>query len=149
MGLPERRTGPTLGAMGKGSRAGLGLVLAVWLAGAMPAGARAGSSEHDQQYAAWRETYYGANVIEYCGFITDEVKDGFRRKVQFLRAWSGMPAAIEWRIRVWAAVRADYQYLDHSLGGHRTWCATDGLSAVRSFLAFRQRDMAREAGAVE
>ena len=131
------------------SRAIFGLLLAGALAGTAFTGATAGSSEHDQQYAAWRETYYGANVIEYCGLVSDEVKDGFHRKVRFLRAWSALPAAIEWRIRVWAAVRADYQYLDHSLGGHRIWCETDGLSAVRSFLAFRQRDLARETGVVE
>jgi hypothetical protein len=133
--------------MGKRNRVGVGLVLVGWLLAAAVGAAEAGSSEHDQQYAAWRDTYYGANVIEYCGLVSDEVKDGFHRKVRFLRAWSALPAAIEWRIRVWAAARADYQYLDHSLGGHRIWCETDGLSAVRSFLSFRQRDLAREAGA--
>jgi hypothetical protein len=133
--------------MGNRIRASLGLLLASGLLVASPGAVEAGSSEHDQQYAAWRETYYGANVIEYCGLISEEVKDGFHRKVRFLRAWSPLPAAIEWRIRVWAAAHADYEYLDHSLGGHRIWCETDGLSAVRSFLAFRQREMAREAGA--
>ncbi|QEX22505.1 hypothetical protein FRZ61_24370 [Hypericibacter adhaerens] len=121
-------------------------MLAAVLAGATFARAEAGSSERDQQYAAWRDTYYGANVIEYCGLVSEEVKDGFRRKVRFLRAWSELPPAIEWRIRVWAAVRADYQYLDHSLGGHRIWCESDGLTAVRSFLAFRERELAKEAG---
>jgi len=135
--------------MGKRIRGGFGLLLVGWLLGMAAGDAQAGSSEHDQQYAAWRETYYGANVIEYCGLVSDEVKDGFHRKVRFLRAWSALPAAIEWRIRVWAAVRADYQYLDHSLGGHRIWCETDGMSAVRSFLTFRQREMAREAGVAE
>ena len=105
--------------MGKRIRGGFGLLLVGWLLGMAAGDAQAGSSEHDQQYAAWRETYYGANVIEYCGLVSDEVKDGFHRKVRFLRTWSEMPASIEWRIRVWAAVRADYQYLDHSLGGHR------------------------------
>jgi hypothetical protein len=135
--------------MGKRIRGGFGLLVVAWLLGMAAGDAQAGSSEHDQQYAAWRETYYGANVIEYCGLVSDEVKDGFHRKVRFLRAWSEMPASIEWRIRVWAAVRADYQYLDHSLGGHRIWCETDGLNAVRSFLAFRQREIAREAGVTE
>ncbi|MFZ5789172.1 MAG: hypothetical protein ACOY3L_00585 [Pseudomonadota bacterium] len=111
--------------------------------------ASAGSSERDQQYAAWRDTYYGANVLDYCGLVTDEVADGFRRKLRFLRAWSQLPAAIERRIRIWAAMRADYQYMDHSLGGHRVWCETDGLPAVQSFLAFRQRELAKEADAVE
>jgi hypothetical protein len=92
--------------MGKRIRGGFGMLLVGWLLGMAAGDAQAGSSEHDQQYAAWRETY-------------------------------------------WAAVRADYQYLDHSLGGHRIWCETDGLNAVRSFLAFREREMARDAGITE
>jgi hypothetical protein len=135
--------------MAQDIRRGLGLLLAGWLIGVAADSAQAGSSERDQQYAAWRETYYGANVIEYCGLASDEVEDGFHRKVRFLRAWSQMPAAIEREIRVWAAARADYQYQDHSLGGHRIWCETDGLSAVRSFLAFRERELARETGTAE
>lgn len=128
---------------------GLRLVLAALLGSAASAPASAGSSERDQQYAAWRDTYYGANVIEYCGLVTSEVADGVRRKLRFLRAWSQMPAAIERRIRLWAAMRADYQYMDHSLGGNRIWCETDGLAAVRSFLAFRRRELAKGADAVE
>ena len=119
----------------------MGALLASWLIAALAGEARAGSPERDQQYAAWRETYYGANVIEYCGLISDEVKDGFHRKVRFLRAWSQMPANIEREIRIWAAARAEYQYQDHGLGGHRIWCETDGLGAVRSFLAFREWDL--------
>jgi hypothetical protein len=122
------------------------LLLAGWLACIFAGGAGAGSSERDQQYTAWRQTYYGADVIVYCGLASDAAQEGFQRKIRYLRAWSRMPAGIEAEIRRWAAARADYQYLDHSLGGHRIWCETDGQSAVRSFLAFRDRDKARENG---
>jgi hypothetical protein len=130
--------------MSKGNSWGTRLLLAGWLMSLFASASEAGSSENDQHYAAWRETYYGANVIEYCGIASDAVKEGFRIKIRYLRSWSPMPAAIEKEIRRWAMARAEYEYLDHSLGGHRIWCETDGLGAVRSFLSFRERDRAVE-----
>jgi len=109
---------------------------------ARPAAVDAGSSERDQHWQALQQAYYQMNVAEYCGLATDEVGDGFRRKIRHLRQWIALPEAVDLRLRVAAARRVDFEYEDYGLNGYKKWCARVGDGAVASFLAFREREIA-------
>lgn len=107
--------------------------------------ALAGSGERDQHWRALQQTYYDMNVVEYCGLATDEIGDGFQRKIRHLQRWIAVPAAIDFRLRVAAAARADFVYEDYGLNGYRKWCQAEGNAAAERFLAFRARDLTTEA----
>lgn len=113
------------------------LLLLAW-----PAAVGAGSSERDQHWQALQQTYYQMNVAEYCGLVTDEVGDGFQRKVRHLKQWIAISEATDLRLRIAAARRVDYEYEDYGLNGYKKWCARVGDGAVASFLAFRDREIA-------
>ena len=65
--------GPVQGRRGRRFAFAWGLALALGWAGLVPA--LAGPGGQEQRYAAWRATYYGANLIDYCGLFSDEVGD--------------------------------------------------------------------------
>jgi hypothetical protein len=116
------------------------LAILAFLVPAQPAGA--GSSERDQHWQALQQAYYQMNVAEYCGLVTDEVGDGFQRKIRHLREWIALPEAVDLRLRIAAARRVDYEYEDYGLNGYKKWCARVGADAVASFLGFRDREIA-------
>jgi hypothetical protein len=111
------------------------------LAGLPPA--LAGSSERDQHWQALQQAYYRMTVAEYCGLVTEAVGDGFRRKLRALEAWIALPEAVDRRLRIAAARRADYEYSDYGLNGYKKWCERVGGAAVADFLAFRERELAK------
>ena len=100
------------------------------------------SSEHDPNYYALRLAYYRMTVAEYCGLATDEVGDGFRRKVRSLKDGIPVPEDVDLKLRISAARQADYEYSDYGLNGYRKWCARVGGAAVADFIEFRERAIA-------
>jgi hypothetical protein len=85
-----------------------------------------------------QEAIYGFAVAEYCGMLTGAVAEGFQLQRSWIMARDGISAEQEYADRIEAITAADWQYGDHSLGGHRGWCREDGLPAVERFLLFRE-----------
>ncbi len=87
---------------------------------------------------------YLYGVTEYCGLDSAEVHDGYRRQVRDLtRRGRLSESTVRW-LRIRGMVAADLEYGDRGLGGFRSWCRTEGLDAVRHFLAFRASQLAVE-----
>ncbi len=84
---------------------------------------------------------YNDRVLEYFGLYTADVHDGFVRRVRYLLASADIDMETNRRIKISGWSDADYQYDDHSLGGFRHWCETDGRRAVAEFLDFHRRDL--------
>lgn len=98
-----------------------------------------------ERLSALRDAYYNDRVLEYCGLYTDEVHDGFLRRVRYLLLSADIDAATSRSAKISGWTDADYQYGNHGLGGFRHWCATDGKKAVEEFLSFRQQELSGEA----
>ena len=91
-----------------------------------------------------KQVVYMYSVTEYCGLNTREVYDGYRREVRHLTRQGGLPeSTVRW-LRIHGMLAADLEYDDRGLGGFRKWCRTEGLDAVRHFLAFRDAQLAAE-----
>jgi hypothetical protein len=124
-------------------RAGPRPSAALFLAAALVAGAaHADSAVTPARLSELHDAYYGDRVLEYCGLYTEEVHDGFLRRVRYLLASADIDAATGRSAKISGWTDADYQYDNHGLGGFRHWCATDGRKAAAAFLAFRQQELA-------
>jgi hypothetical protein len=115
-------------------------MLALLLAAASwPAPARAEDAAMTERLSELHQAYYNDGVLEYCGLYTDEVYDGFLRRVRFLLRGGGIDTETHRRVRISGWIDADYQYGNHGLG--RYWCKTDGRRAVQEFLTFRRLEL--------
>lgn len=97
-----------------------------------------------ERYPELHSAYYDMSVCEYCGLISAEVIDGWRREVADLLVRYGLDEAQHRAIRRKAWTAADLEYGNRGLGGFRNWCRTEGAAAVRRFLEYRARAVAGE-----
>ena len=115
------------------------LVLAGMLAAALPGGPAAAwdaDAPVTRQYPELHSAYYDISVCEYCGLVTADVADGFRREVADLVARDVMSPDQDREVRLHAWTAADLEYGNRGLGGFRNWCKTEGLAAVRRFTSY-------------
>ena len=120
----------------------LSVVIAGFVALSMvPAAARADGAMTAHRITQLYHAYYGFEVADYCGLITWEVRDGYKRRIHYLLLTADIDKETERWIRISGSVEADYQFDNHGLGGFRGWCARDGRQAMSEFLAFRAQQM--------
>ena len=115
------------------------LALAGTLAAVLPGGPVAAwdaNAPVTRQYPELHSAYYDISVCEYCGLVTSEVADGFRREVANLIARDHMSADQHREVRIHAWTAADLEYGNRGLGGFRNWCRTEGLAAVQRFAGY-------------
>jgi hypothetical protein len=105
-------------------------------------GARGG--EPQQQKAALHAAYYGFAVCEYCGLVSFEVQDGFRRETAYLIERDGLSEDAARKVRLRAWTDADLEWGNRGLGGFRNWCRTEGAAAAQHFIDFRNGQLAEE-----
>ena len=103
------------------------------------------AEEMPQQNAALHAAYYGFAVCEYCGLVSVEVHDGFRRETAYLIERDGLSEEAARKVRLRAWTDADLEWGNRGLGGFRNWCRTEGAAAARRFIDFREARLAEEA----
>jgi hypothetical protein len=106
------------------------------LATGAPAAAWDANAPVTRQYPELHSAYYDISVCEYCGLVTSEVANGFRREVANLVARDHMNADQHREVRLHAWTAADLEYGNRGLGGFRNWCRTEGLAAVQRFTGY-------------
>ncbi|MEQ9488180.1 MAG: hypothetical protein RIM72_04190 [Alphaproteobacteria bacterium] len=77
---------------------------------------------------------YDFEVAGYCGLLTEDIVRATRDKRQVIEADTSLSDIELKKIRISAFVAADAEYQNRSLGGHKAWCETDGLSGVNRIL---------------
>ena len=77
-----------------------------------------------------RGLLYDFEVASYCGLVTDDVGEGFRRKLTALVERYGVDRAEmdALRGRAWQDAHAEWQ--NRGLGGFRAWCRGDARRAA-------------------
>lgn len=87
-------------------------------------------------YQDLMRTYYDYGVAEYCGLVDAPTHNGFvlLRGDQLARLRVG--AAQDRRTRIDAATLVEYEFQDHGLSGTKTWCRTEGRTAVERFTTY-------------
>lgn len=123
---------------------GAGLALAAVVVWAAPAAADGAAATPAERYPALHRAYYDMSVCEYCGLITAEVVDGYRRAIADLVARDAIDETLHREVRLKAWTAADLEYGNRGLGGFRNWCRTEGAAAVRRFLNYRARALSGE-----
>lgn len=111
---------------------------------AATAGADGAAAPAAERFPELHGAYYDMSVCEYCGLVSAEVVDGWRREVADLLSRDGLDEAQHRAIRRKAWTAADLEYGNRGLGGFRNWCRTEGAAAVRRFLDYRARALAGE-----
>jgi hypothetical protein len=106
--------------------------------------AQPGHAESGSRGAEIKKVAYMYSVTEYCGLNTFEVYDGYRREMRHLTREGRLPeSTVRW-LRIDGSVAADLEFENRGLGGIRNWCPSEGLDAVRHFLAFRDAQLLAE-----
>ena len=142
--MTARREDPQTAIMGRpaaarGTARGAILALAGALAALAPVGPAAAwdaNAPVTREYPELHSAYYDISVCEYCGLVTSEVADGFRREVADLIARDRMSQDQNREVRIHAWTAADLEYGNRGLGGFRNWCKTEGLAAVQRFTGY-------------
>ena len=80
-----------------------------------------------------RHIVYDYAVTSYCGLLTPEVEEGFRRELAAVTEESGLTAEQAKELRIAGWVDADREWSNRGLGGFRAWCASDGAEAAARF----------------
>lgn len=116
-------TAPLPSAPGRRRSALAGLLLLSWAAAARPA----------VEHAELARLFYDFEVAAYCGLVTDEVGNGFRRQADRLIRRDGLDREQVNQLRgdAWQAAHAEWQ--NRGLGGFKNWCRTEGLAAAERF----------------
>jgi len=108
--------------------------------------AQDGHADSGSRGADIKQVAYLYNVAEYCGLNTREVYDGYQREMRQLTRQGSLPESTVRCLRIHGIIAADLEYDNRGLGGFRNWCRTEGLQAAKHFLAFRDAQLAAEAG---
>jgi hypothetical protein len=124
----------------------LGLGLAWGITCGPPATADESSAALADRYPELHQAYYDLAVCQYCGLVSAEVFDGYRREVADLVVRDSLDEARDRAVRLHAWTAADLEYGNRGLGGFRNWCRTEGASAVQRFLAYRAQALSDRAG---
>lgn len=112
--------------------AAFALIAPMWAA---PAWAEDKYDVARRQYPELFQVYYDANVMEYCGLITEESAGGFRQSRDVLVTRDLLTEDQNRDVRISAAIAADLEYQDRGLGGYKGWCRTEGKGAYDRFIA--------------
>jgi hypothetical protein len=115
--------------------------LALALAGLLLWGGAASAEEPLSRGAAFKQLAYMYGVVQYCGFDSVEVYDGYQRESRFIRRRDGLTDPTARLLRLRGLIDADLEYGNRGLGGFRQWCRTEGTDAARHFLAFREESL--------
>jgi hypothetical protein len=107
------------------------------------------AEEPPPRTAALYAAHYGYAVCEYCGLVSFEVFDGFRRETATLIEREKLSEAAARTIRLRAWTDADLEWGNRGLGGFRNWCRTEGIAAAQHFVDFRNARLAEAAKADE
>lgn len=93
----------------------------------------AAAAETAANYAELSSVFYDFEVAGYCGLVTDDVGNGFRREAQRLIRRDGLDRETVNQLRgdAWQAAHAEWQ--NRGLGGFRNWCRTEGSAAAGRF----------------
>ena len=89
-----------------------------------------------RQYPELFKVYYDANVLEYCGLLTQESSSGFRLSRDALILRDTLSEDQYRNVRISAYTAADVEYENRGLGGYKGWCRTEGKDAYDRFVAF-------------
>ena len=102
------------------------MVASVVVALAAAAGVAAPSANREEI----RRLLYDFEVASYCGLVTDDVGEGFRRKLTALveRDRIGREEMDALRGRAWQDAHEEWQ--NRGLGGFRAWCRGDARRAA-------------------
>ena len=121
-----------------------GVLASIIVLAALPWPGRPAHAESGSRGAEIKKVVYMYNVTEYCGINTFEVYDGYRREIRQLTRQGRLPeSTVRW-LRIDGIVAADLEFENRGLGGIRNWCPTEGLDAVRHFVAFRDAQLSAE-----
>ncbi len=119
-------------------RLGLAVLSATLLAW-RPAGAEdSARAALAARYPELHSAIYDATVCEYCGLISDDVADGFRRQMADLVARDRLDEQAVRQIRISAWTKADLEWHNRGLGGFRNWCRSEGVTAALRFVAYHE-----------
>ena len=91
----------------------------------------------DQEPSALFSAMYDFNVCDYCGLVSAEVYDGYRREIRSMIATGNLPDEYVHKTEVRAMAAVEEEYMNRGLGGFRLWCRMDGKAAVERFVAYR------------
>ena len=81
------------------------------------------------------KVYYDANVMEYCGLLTEQSTGGFRWSRDALIRRDTITADQNRDVRISAYAAADVEYENRGLGGFKGWCRSEGKGAYDRFIA--------------
>ena len=78
---------------------------------------------------------YEFAVTSYCGTLDEAVTAGYHAEIEAVTRRSGIDAETARRQRIQGWVDAEAEWRNRGLGGHRAWCADEGVAAARYFQA--------------
>jgi hypothetical protein len=88
-----------------------------------------------RQYPELFKAYYDANVLEYCGLLTEQSAGGFRWSRDALIERDTVSDDQHRNVRISAYAAVDYEYQNRGLSGYKKWCRTEGKDAYDRFIA--------------
>lgn len=78
---------------------------------------------------------YEFAVTSYCGTLDEAVTAGYHAEIAAVTQRSGIDSETARRQRIQGWVEAENEWRNRGLGGHRAWCADEGVAAARHFQA--------------
>ena len=79
--------------------------------------------------------FYDIGVIGYCGLFNDAVSEGFSREVRRIVERDAVDEQSLNAARSKAMTLVELEWSNRGLGGFRGWCRSEGVDAVKRFLA--------------
>lgn len=101
-------------------------------AGVLLAPANMASAQQDRGVT---RVVYEFAVTSYCGTLDEAVTAGYRAEIEAVTRRSGIDSETARRQRIQGWVEAENEWRNRGLGGHRAWCADEGVAAARHFQA--------------
>jgi hypothetical protein len=78
---------------------------------------------------------YEFAVTSYCGTLDEAVTAGYHAEIEAVTRRSGIDAEAARRQRIQGWIDAEAEWRNRGLGGHRAWCADEGVAAAHHFQA--------------